>query len=444
MTLFPNFDDYFYMSYDSTQLYSVKVGQTDIYNLEGPINKWVKGQEVFQIESHMMSLANRPNSDTTCTPEDVKDYTSEVKCSSYFIYTIQSSSQRTVKKRSYTTLIDALGSVGGINGILMLFCGILYSNINVRKRNMYLVNNVYPLLFKTKKQIEEQKRQDERELEATDGDKSMMNKIMPDQIGFCKKKSKKQVEREKIEKKRIDMALQRIQSCLDIKTMVESSYKLQVLSSIFLEQRHHGLAQIVDFNMWEDLEKEKERSKRRQERYLEKNNAHFFNMGAKMKEHRIELAHKLSSKYKESVKQNYDVNQGLVSDIDKRLDVFIDSFFIAKLSRPDPFKKKEKVDNQIKEDDEDNYTPSPYLTENNPRGRKVCDTNSGEEKLIGRDSKLVNEGMTRHQYGGHTVNVENIKKGDYENNLDEEVNIRSTKTSPLWQQKKLSKSKITL
>ena len=240
----------------------------------------------------------------------------------------------------------------------------------------------------------------------------MMNKIMPDQIGFCKKKSKKQVEREKIEKKRIDMALQRIQSCLDIKTMVESSYKLQVLSSIFLEQRHHGLAQIVDFNMWEDLEKKKERSKRRQERYLEKNNAHFFNMGAKMKEHRIELAHKLSSKYKESVKQNYDVNQGLVSDIDKRLDVFIDSFFIAKLSRPDPFKKKEKFDNQIKEDDEDNYTPSPYLTENNQRGRKVCDTNSGEEKLIGSDSKLVNEGMTRHHYGGHTVNVENIKKGD--------------------------------
>ena len=161
MTLFPNFDDYFYMSYDSTQLYSVKVGQTDIFNLEGPINKWVKGQEVFQIESHMMSLANRPNSYTTCTPEDVKDFTSEVKCSSYFIYTIQSSSQKTVKKRSYTTLIDALGSVGGINGILMLFCGILYSNINLRKRNMYLVNNVYPLLFKTKKQIEEQKRQDE-------------------------------------------------------------------------------------------------------------------------------------------------------------------------------------------------------------------------------------------------------------------------------------------
>ena len=43
------------------------------------------------------------------------------------------------------------------------------------------------------------------------------------------------------------------------------------------------------------------------------------------------MAHKKSKGYKEEVDRNLNEHQNLVSDIDRRLDVFIDSFFDKKL-----------------------------------------------------------------------------------------------------------------
>ena len=333
LKLIPNFDEVFYVNTFANQQYTTKVGETSVMDYTGILPAWSFTQKLFGIESSIYSITNRNTQRTTCTPKQALDFENEIDCPSYFTYMIQSSGKVHINKRTYVSLVDILSTVGGINNVLMIVLQLIYKKINVRKRNIHLVNTVYPLIFHSKQYRDCEKG---GVFARRGGRKKSLKKsftgIEEPRRCCCKKKSTDggftSEEEETMKRK---MALERIHSCLDVKSLVENSYKLQVLSKIFLEERHQGLAQIVDINLWKEKRKKDDANKEEEERQLKAQKANFFNRTSKLKWIRVDMAHKKSKGYKEEVDRNLNEHQNLVSDIDRRLDVFIDSFFDKKL-----------------------------------------------------------------------------------------------------------------
>jgi hypothetical protein len=273
VTYIPNFDDIYYMNPTATQLYTAKVRNRIIKDYTGLFAKWTDKLNFFEIGQTLFTQAYRDYQQYGCVPEAMwaED---ENYCRSYFIYTLQASGEIQINKRAYVTIFDVLGSIGGINGILILILGAAYQFVNVRRRNIHLVNAVYPLIFAKQDTLNAQ------------GEKVEEKKPS----GCCRRKTKEEKEAEKKENEKINIALSRIQSCLDIRNMVEDSYKTNVLAAMFLKKRHIGLAQIVDLNNWkEHVDHEAAVSNEVAER-LKRSKANILNRKAKLKKVRADMA----------------------------------------------------------------------------------------------------------------------------------------------------------
>jgi len=324
----PDLSEIYYITLNSMQMITGIIGQTQIKDFIGFPPKWKVRNDFFSIDDSMPYTSARYQGVRYCQPKDANNVENEVACPSYFKYTLQSSGAMHINKRTYMTLFDILSSIGGINGILMIVMEAIYRRINIQKRNEFLVNTVYPLIHNKEKEEEgmtKMERKRSRERTKSNGGNikapSWKNRL----LNLCKRKKK--TEETKAQEKKFEIALRRIESCLDIKNIVENSYKIHVLSKIFLEERHHGLAQIIDLNIFSENNENNKIIKNRENIQLNEEGVGYFNRKAVLKKIRRDMAEEACRKHKGEVEKNFVDNQHLVSDIDKRLDVFIDKFF---------------------------------------------------------------------------------------------------------------------
>jgi hypothetical protein len=315
VTYIPNFDDRYYMNPTATQLYTAKIRNRIIKDFTGLLAKWTDKLNFFEIGQTLFTQAYRDYQQYGCVPEMMWDL-DENYCRSYFIYTLQASGEIQINKRAYVTIFDVLGSIGGINGILILILGAAYQFVNVKRRNIHLVNSVYPLIFAKQDTLNAQ------------GEKVEEKKPS----GCCRRKTKEEKEAEKKENEKINIALSRIQSCLDIRNMVEDSYKTNVLAAMFLKKRHIGLAQIVDLNNWkEHVDHEAAVSNEVKER-LKRSKANILNRKAKLKKVRADMAlenyREWNTELQERIQQKEDPEK---ETFDDKIERHIDNYFNGRL-----------------------------------------------------------------------------------------------------------------
>jgi len=125
--------------------------------------------------------------------------------------------------------------------------------------------------------------------------------------------------------------IRRIERSLDARNIVENDYKLQVLSTIFLEDRHLGLAQAVDYNNWNRRERIRVEERKEEERLLKESGANCVDREERLKWIRGEIAHKKNKMLVNDLNESYNSNPQPVSGFEKGVNAHIDSFFYTNL-----------------------------------------------------------------------------------------------------------------
>lgn len=123
-----------------------------------------------------------------------------------------------------------------MNGILMLVFGTIYKMINVQKRNRHFVKTLYPFIFEQQK--------------SGQADSGAKSNPSTKKSGCCKKKEL--TAKQKKFEEDFKLATQRIEDSLNVKNIVKASYLVNILASLFLKNRHKGLAQMVDFRLYRE------------------------------------------------------------------------------------------------------------------------------------------------------------------------------------------------
>lgn len=174
-------------------------------------------------------------------------------------------------KRTYVSIFDALGSIGGINGVIIVVMLMLYGPINEKKRREYMTRKIYSLIGVKEEDLEKgmqyiadrNKRLESTEPQETD---PQARTVVIKRPSFwsrccfcCRKKTDQQIEWEQ----RVEKAHQRILDSLDVLSIVRNFNQLKVLTHFFFGERHFDLAQYVGFDLWQ--EECDSREKRRKE-----------------------------------------------------------------------------------------------------------------------------------------------------------------------------------
>ena len=233
-----NSDDVFYFNPIIKQQYVYRIKQTNVLDYAGILASWKNNSQFYDVYFGQSTQGYRLNQEASDWVNCQQDKSDDLKCVSYLEFSVQSSSLIVYNKRTYKSLIDTFGVIGGSNGVLMLLIIIIYHPINLKKRNFNLIQKVYPLL--------------------------VSDPPNPKYRGVCccKKKSDEMIKWEK----KYTTASQRIIQSLDITNLVHDLNILKIISHIALHERHFELAQIVGFGLWmKDCSDKIEREKQVQE-----------------------------------------------------------------------------------------------------------------------------------------------------------------------------------
>ena len=273
-----------------------------------------------------MSLGRgRDESVITCDPAQLQEAEDDV-CPSYFTYTYQSSGEVVDYKRAYRTLSQMIGSIGGIQSLVMLALVVVYAPINRHKRNSYLVKRVYSLLVAGA---------DAKRAAKPDSVDLMLSNILDQQqsadaadrkTGCCRKAKSKEGE----VKQRQEQALHRIDDSMDILKLVRDLNLLKVLTHILLRDRHLGLAQLVGFELWK---KEEEQEKTELAGFHEDTRSVvFYRRDRAVRQKRLAVEAKQYPTWISEVQENIVDDADALREKDE-LEKFVDYFYQQKLSR---------------------------------------------------------------------------------------------------------------
>ena len=142
------------------QHYSATVGEGEVREFTGWIPKWVT-RNYYEVRDVAINVGFRDSTELSCTLLTAEIDESSA-CPSYFEYSLQSSGLRITNNRKYSSILDVLASIGGIQSTVALVIALIYTPINKHYRTKYLVQKVYPLLWderKTKEIFEAKKKQ---------------------------------------------------------------------------------------------------------------------------------------------------------------------------------------------------------------------------------------------------------------------------------------------
>lgn len=268
-------DDFYYVNPMLSQIFGLKLKQISVRDYIGLFPSWRTRETRFDLGT-TTSMMNYRRNTTTCTAAEVGSDSED--CQPYFTFIIQSSGDVILNKRSYRTLAETVGSIGGTNGVIIVILLLLYGPINDRQRKEYVTRKIYSLVGVKEKDMKKSLARLNHEHPPiaasqaalyTDTSPSSQNVASVQETEgapkgswwrccCCRKKTKAQIEWEL----KVKDAHERIKDSLDILTIVRNFNLLKVLVHFFFEERHLGLAQYVGLDLW----REEQASKKRREK----------------------------------------------------------------------------------------------------------------------------------------------------------------------------------
>ena len=244
-------DDVYYINPRVRQIYTSKVKEMQIVDYIGTFPAWKMRTSYFEISSNTFTQMYRDELSVSCTVAQLNENDTP-NCLSYFEFTVQSSGEVQVNKRTYNTLEQTLGNIGGLNAILSLVALILYSRINEKKRRDFLLKQIYgeEVLNYPEETIFRYNRRDNTNANEA---KTVTKRIR----GFCadlwlglmpclRKLSKHQAQHEIF----LRLLEKRMYKALDMESIIKSNYLVEIMSKILLDPRHIWLSPMVDFKIW--------------------------------------------------------------------------------------------------------------------------------------------------------------------------------------------------
>jgi len=231
----PNADSTYFIVPGLRQLMSVYFIENHVYNYIGALSAWSRYAVYYDMDNPLISSNYRSPTQIQCKFEETVR-SSDSGCYSYFTLNLMSSGQVVVRKRQFPTLLDTLGTVGGITGVVSMVLGFLYEQINRRKRNRFIIKNVYPMMAA------------ENLMSAS----RLVRRRFPlcclhKRVNLLNQNSEKDIPGLGISHQ---TAMKRVESSLDIVNIVRDSCYLRIIAEVLLKERHRGLSQILDVKLW--------------------------------------------------------------------------------------------------------------------------------------------------------------------------------------------------
>lgn len=267
-----NADDIFYVNPLCNQVFIVKLKQFTVKDYIGLFPQWNERLSIYDIGGMDTHVQYRHN-ETKCDPSEIAKDDSLI-CHPYFHFVFQSSGELVYNKRTYRTVAQTVGAIGGTNSVVIIVLLLLYGPINDMKRKDYITRKIYSLvgmrdadLKKGLAYAESGQMSDKiphgSKHPASIGDNVTTNgedQLNEPKNSFwrcfcCRKKTQADIEW----KARVKQAHRRIEDSLDVMTIVKNFNYLQVLTHFFFEERHFDLAQYVGFDLWRNEQDEKAR-----------------------------------------------------------------------------------------------------------------------------------------------------------------------------------------
>lgn len=280
-----NADDIYYINPFVRQIYSAKIRENQVKDLLGLIDLSYKERTTyFDLNPSSSNMGYRNPQKITCTMEEI--YTDSSDCQSYFEFLMMSSGTVGVYKRSYTSIMDVLGNLGGFNGILMFLLLAVYAPVNDVLKKRFFREHLYSFIYHESPGMETVRQENKSKLLsraktepserppvelnplpaiATDNkvaaDSSSATTVQPDEKQtlqeqydnlksflpkVCRKKTQKEKELSYME----SAANEHIEESLDILNILRELGTLKVLTHLLLRPRHLGLAPLVGFKAW--------------------------------------------------------------------------------------------------------------------------------------------------------------------------------------------------
>ena len=291
-------DDIYYVHPLVRQSYAGKIRQLKVTDLVGVLPSWTARANVSDISGVTVTTQFRKNvSQCTAAAVAIPD---NQDCLPYYEYVLQSSGIVTINKRSYQTLTETLGNIGGTTQVIFAVLAILYGPINEQRRKVFMLKKLYPLLsenkhglelpsepnepetnqrnggpldtetmpvtgqslrspiadnsvlnrlskistlFKNKVRKEADKSKSDIQAKGTDDKKSFLSNLM---CCCCKKKSPERLEYEA----KVKDAHKRIDTSLDALYIVRYFNLVTVMSNILFDKTHQDLAPYVGLDIW--------------------------------------------------------------------------------------------------------------------------------------------------------------------------------------------------
>jgi hypothetical protein len=247
-----NADDIYYINPALRQMYTAKFKENIVWDSKGLFDPDRKQRtRYYDISNVFVNNAYRDINKLQCTPEEVVDDNSD--CSSYFEFTFQSSGVVFNYKRSYKTLGDTLGDIGGLNGVIILVFMVLSKPIIEWSYNRHILHKVYSFLEDdaANKIFTEDSREKVEPVSKSKGlfsssKKKAASSIISKIACCCRKKADASSARLKEE------ALDLMEANFDIINIIRDLNTIKVLADIFLKERHLRLAQMVRYKVSHD------------------------------------------------------------------------------------------------------------------------------------------------------------------------------------------------
>jgi len=211
---------------------------------------WKKVLTFYDAEETVVNMQTRDYDKVYCTQEKAMGPEGS-KCQSYFSLNLMSSGKVVLRKRQYKTLLDTLGTIGGVGGIISMVLSFVYNLINKRMRSNFIMKSIYTMQVASKISRKYTFDSDEKK------------KRCSCCLRLCKSKNKnsgkENVGEDSPDKNTIlgesesfsnTEAYQRITQSLDILNIVKDSCYLRVLVESLMQERHKGLAPLMDIKLW--------------------------------------------------------------------------------------------------------------------------------------------------------------------------------------------------
>ena len=335
-----NADNVFYVAPKQKQIYTVKLRESQSLDNDALTSSPIYGPPYFELSTGISTVTNRAETLTYC-PLEAALGPEGSGCGSYFTFAIQSSGDIVKRKRSYRTLSQTVSSIGGLNGLLTILFVLLYRRINNIKRANFILQTVYSQMIA--KGMAAVKREDD----VLKAEQNFAERIPSRLLACCRRRDRPaRVEFERQKK----LALQRkgIEESLDVVNIVRDSYLVRVMSHILLKERHLGLAQLVDVNLWDRDRRARTLQREDEREFLQAKGVGMLRRGDTLTRRKNERDTGQRIQWMKEIKENCKLNEG-PEMADGGLETRIDRFYQDNLDQSE-FDKEEKypVDAKIR------------------------------------------------------------------------------------------------